>query len=101
MGIREDLRETLNLLSGGDIYRLPYDGIKTVFKNHSRVVRKKGRASQAVANSSSSNTSIKIEIGKMLEEFNSGMLQTLSLQMDNMQIKRKEEEAKSIIHIFP
>ena len=56
-GIREYLLETLNMLSREDIYQLPYDDIKTVFKNHSRATRKKGRASQALANSSSSNTS--------------------------------------------
>ena len=58
-GVREDLLDTLNLLAGGDIYQLPYDDIKIVFKNHSREVRMKGKASQSVANSSSSNTSIK------------------------------------------
>ena len=83
-GIREYLLETLNLLSGGDIYQLPYDDIKIVFKNHSKAARKKGRASQTVAISSSSNTSIKSEIGNMLEDFKREMLQTLSLQMDTM-----------------
>jgi len=40
-GIREDLLEARNLLLGGDIYQLPYDDIKIVFKNHSRESRKK------------------------------------------------------------
>lgn len=88
-GIREDLLETLNLLSGGDIYQLPYDDIKIVFNNHSRAARKKGRVSQAVASSSSSNTSIKSEIWNMLEDFKSEMFHTLSPQMNTMQIKRK------------
>lgn len=92
-GIKEDLLETLKLLLGRDIYQLPYDDIKSVFKNHSREARKKDRASQVVASSSSSNTSIKSEIGNMLEDFKNEMLQTLSLQMDAMQIKRKHEEA--------
>jgi len=78
-GIREDLLETLNLLLGGDIYELPYEDIKTVFKNHFIEYRKMGRVSQIVASSSSSNTSIKSEIGNMLEDFKSEMLQTLSL----------------------
>jgi len=92
-GIKEDL-DTLNLMSEGDIYQLPYDDIKTIFKNHSRVARNKGRASQVVASSSSSNTSIKSEIGNMLEDFKSEMLQTLALQIDTMKIKRKQEEAE-------
>eukprot|EP00253_Pinus_taeda_P007468 PITA_07468 len=39
-GIPEDLLDTFHLLAGGDIYQLPYDDIKTVFRNHSRQPRK-------------------------------------------------------------
>jgi len=81
------------MLLGGDIYHLSYDDINMVFKNHSRVARKNGRASKYLASSSSSNTSIKSEIGNMLEDFKSEMLHTLALKMDTMQIKRKQEEA--------
>jgi len=68
-GIKEDILETLNMLSRGDIYQLSYDDIKIVFKNHSRATRKKGRASQGLVSSSPSTTSIKNEIGNMLEDF--------------------------------
>jgi len=84
--------DTLNLLVGGDIYQLPYEDIKTMFRNHSRATRKKGRGSQPMASPSSSNTSIKGEIGNMLEDFTSETLQTLALQMDIMHIKRKQEK---------
>ena len=36
-GVPKDLLDTLHLLVGGDIYQLPYDDIKTVFRNHYRV----------------------------------------------------------------
>jgi len=87
-------------LLGGDIYQLPYDDIKTVFRNHCRAARKKGRASQVVASSSSSNTSIKSEIRNMLEDFKSEMLHTLALQMDTMPIKRKKEVVERALAIF-
>jgi len=99
-GVREDLLDTLNLLGGGDIYQLPYEDIKISFRNHSRVARKKGRVSQPMASPSSSNTSIKGEIGNTLEEFKSEMLQTLALQMDIMHIKRKKEEVEKALAIF-
>lgn len=99
-GIREALLQTLNLLSRGDIYQLPYDDINTIFKNHSRVSRKKGRASQDLASSSSSNTSIKSEIGNTLEDFKNEMLHTLARQMDTMQINMKQEEAKIAFVVF-
>jgi len=75
-GIKEDILETINMLSRGDIYQLPYENITTLFKNHSRDARKKGRSIQALASSSSSTTFIKNEIGNMLEEFKSEMLHT-------------------------
>lgn len=53
-----------------------------------------------MANASFSNTSIKGEIGNMLEYFKSEILQTLALQMDTMHIKRKQEEAERSLAIF-
>ena len=78
-GVREHLLDTLNLLGGGNIYQLPYEDIMTVFRNHSWAARKKGRGSQPMVSPSSSNSSIKGEIGSMLEDFKSDMIQTLSL----------------------
>jgi len=92
--------DTLHLLAGGHIYHLPYDDIKTIFRNHSRVTRKKGRGSQPMISPSSSNSSIKGEIGNMLEYFKSEMLQTLSLHMETMHIKRNQEEAGRPLAIF-
>jgi len=73
-GIQEDLLDTLHLLAEGDIYELSYEDIKIVSRNHSRATRKKGRGSQPIANTSSSDSSIKGEIGTMLEDFKSEML---------------------------
>jgi len=99
-GVREDLLGNLHLLTGGDIYQLPYEDIKTIFINHSRATKKKGWGSQPIANTLSSNLSIKGEIGNMLEDFKSEMLQTLALQMDTMNIKRQQEEAERALAIF-
>jgi hypothetical protein len=55
-GVREDLMETLNLLSNGDIYQLDYDDIKRIFKNHSRSSRKKGRSNRGLVPQSSNPT---------------------------------------------
>jgi len=80
-GVREDLLDTLHLLAGEDIHQLPYDDIKIVFRNHSMAARKKGRGSQPMVSTSSSNSSIKGGIGNALEDFKREMLQTLALQM--------------------
>jgi len=99
-GIPEDLLETLHLLAGGDVYQLSHEDIKTIFRNHSRAARKKGRGSQPIASTSSSNSSIICEIGNMLEDFKSEMLQNLAMQMDTLHIKRKQEEAERALAIF-
>jgi len=65
-GVPEDLLDTLHLLVGGDIYQLPYDDIKTVFRNHSRLVRKRGRGSQSLASTSSSSLSLRNELENRL-----------------------------------
>ena len=61
-GVREDILDTLHMIARGDIYQLPYEDIKTIFRNHSRATTKKGRGSQPMANTSSSNSSMKGEI---------------------------------------
>jgi len=99
-GIREDLLDTLHLLARGDIYQLSYEDIKTIFRNHSRAARKKGRRSQPIASTSSSNSSIKGEIGNTLEAFKHEMPQTLAMKMDTLHIKRKQEEAERSLAIF-
>ena len=99
-GVREDLLDSLHLLAGGDIYQLPYEDINIVFRNHSSAARKKGRGSQPMASTSSSNSYIKGEIGNMLEDFKSEMLKTLALKLDTLNIKRKQEEAEIALAIF-
>jgi len=66
-GAPEDLLDTLQLLAGGDIYQLPYDDIKTMFRNYSRLARKIGRGSQPLASTSSSSSSIRNELENQLE----------------------------------
>ena len=100
LGIKEEIIETLNMLSGGYIYQLPYETIKTIFMNHSREARKKGRAGQSTTNTHSSSTSIKHEIENMLEDFKSDMLHTFSFKLDTMQVKIKQEEAQRALAIF-
>jgi len=53
-----------------------------------------------MASTSSSNSSIRGEIGNMLEDSKSEMLQTLALKLDTMNIKRKQEEAERALAIF-
>ena len=77
-GIPEDLLDTLHLLVGGDIYQLPYDDIKVVFRNHSREAQKKGRGNPLLA----STTFSKHEFSNQMKDLKSEMRQTISMQLD-------------------
>ena len=68
-GVLEDLLDTLHMLDGGDIYQLPYENIKTVFRNHSRAARKRGRGNPL----SASTTFSKHEFSNQMEDLKSEM----------------------------
>ena len=85
IGFREDLMETLNLLSNGDIYQLGYNDIKIIFKNHSRSSRKEGRSSRGFTSQYSNlTTHINNELGGLIEEMKTHILQSLYIQMDTL-----------------
>ena len=68
-GVPNDLLDTLHLLVGGDIYQLPCEDIKTVFRNHSRVAQRRGRGNQL----SASATFSKHEFTNQMEDLKSEM----------------------------
>jgi hypothetical protein len=86
IGVREDLVDTLNLLSNGDIYQLDYDDIKRIFKNHSRSSRKKGRSSRGLIPQSSNPTSHDnglVQIRTICKEGIPLLVNEFSLQQDS------------------
>ena len=95
-GVPEDLLDTLNMQTGGDIYQLPYEDIKTVFRNHSRGARKRGRGNHLAA----STTLSKHEFANQMEDLKSEMRQTIAMQLDTFRIQQKKEEAERALAIF-
>ena len=95
-GVLEDLLDTLHMLAGGDIYQLPYEDIKTVFRNHSRAARKRGRGNPL----SASTTFSKHEFVNHMEDLKSEMRQTIAMQLDTFRIQQKKEEAERALAIF-
>ena len=80
---------------------MPYETIKTIFRNHSREARKKDKTSQSTTNTPSSSTSINNEIGNMLEDFKSDMLHTFALKIHNESKEEVRGSRKSLGYIFP
>ena len=77
-GVPEDLLDTLHFLARGDIYQLPYDDINTMFRNHSRAARKRGRGNPI----SASATFSKHEFTNQMEDLKSEVRQTISMQLN-------------------
>ena len=95
-GVPEDLLDILNMLAGGDIYQLPYEDIKTMFRNHYRAARKRGRRNHL----SASTTFSKHEFANQMEDLKSEMRQTITMQLDTFRIQQNKEEAKKALAIF-
>jgi hypothetical protein len=102
-GVREYMMETLNIISNGYIYQLDYDDIKRIFNRHSRSSRKKDRRSRGlVSQSSNPTTHIKNELEGLIEDMKTDILHSLSMQMDNLQIKRnKTKQRRHWMSIVP
>ena len=84
------------MLAGGDIYQLSYEDIKTVFRNYSRVARKRGRGNPL----SASTTFSKHEFANQMEDLKSNVRQVIAMQLDTFQIQQKREEAERVLAIF-
>jgi len=65
---------------------------------------RKGRGSKIVLPSTSKNTNttgvIKAEIGNLIEDMKTEILNYLSMQLDTLQIKRKQEENNKFLAIL-
>jgi len=83
-GVPKYLLDTLHFMAGGYIYQLPYDDIKTVFRNHSRATRKRGRGSQLLASTPLSSSFLKKKFANKMEDFKSDTRQTISMKMDTL-----------------
>lgn len=79
LGFKEELMETLNMLTNGDIYHLNYEDIKIVFKNNSRTTRKEVEKTKGFVSPSSSTSIFKNEIGGMLEDLKIEILHTFAM----------------------
>jgi hypothetical protein len=101
-GVREDLMVELDLIVAGDIYQFTYAEIKDLFKNYSRETMRKGRGLKIVLPSTSKNTIgiTKAEIGNLIEDMKTNILNSLSMQLDALQTKRKQEENDKSLAIF-
>jgi hypothetical protein len=91
-GLRDDCIEVLNLLSSGDVHQKPFAEIADYCRRYSRGQAKIGkgpRDSFIINTKQSSGTVTRTELGNLLEKFKTGILSTISNQLDALKLKKK------------
>ena len=105
-GISEDLVETLNLMTSGDISHKTFAQICETCINYSRSRGKIGRNiwepynRNTKGNTSSSGRVTRIELGNLLENFKTDRLGAMGSQLDALQSNKGQEEDRASMSIF-
>lgn len=101
-GLRDDCLNMLNMLAKGDISKESYDDICELAKRCSRgAARNRIRDSTySRVQKSANGGATRAEIGNLLEEFKTEMLSSFALQLDTLQVKKKQAEAEATLAFF-
>jgi hypothetical protein len=103
-GVREDCSDMLNILSKGDISKESYEDIVDLCKICSRGSTKNRSSTKDTTFSrvqkSTNGGATRVEIGNLLENFKTEMINSFSSQIDTLQVKKKQEESEQALCIF-
>lgn len=102
--IRDEWIYILNMMGKGDISQLPLSDIGELVVRISRGKFKIGKGPidpyLVRANKSATGSVSRAEIGNMLDEFKTGILGSLSEQLDTLKIKNKQKTEADALAIF-
>jgi hypothetical protein len=103
-GVREDCLDMLNILGKGDISKESYEDIVDLRKRCSRgSTRNKSTTKHTTfsrVHKSTNGGETREEIGNLLENFKTDMINSFASQMDTLQVKWKQAESKQVLCIF-
>jgi hypothetical protein len=103
-GVREDCLDILNMLGKGDISKESYEDIVDLCKRCSRGSTKNRSATKDTTFSrvqkSANGGATRAEIGNLLENFKTEMINSFASQIDTLQIKQKQAESEQALCIF-
>ena len=86
--------DVLNLMTFGDVSQRSFEDIIELCRKYSRSKEKIGKGVRATK---STGSITRIELGNLLEKFKTYILETISAQIDSVNIKNKfEDEALAI-----
>ena len=99
-GIRDETMDALNLIGKGDISKLSFDDICDICRNYSRSHRSiRGHTSKFSTMGNTSGVS-KCELGNLLEDLKTDLLNHMGKQIDTLYSRRKHEEAKKALVLY-
>jgi hypothetical protein len=94
-GILEEYVDVLNLMASGDVSQRSFEDIIELCRKY---VRNKEKIGKGVRATKSTGSLTRIELGNLLQIFEADILETMSAQIDSINIKTKfEDESLSIL----
>jgi undecaprenyl pyrophosphate synthase len=103
-GVRDDCLDMLNMLGKGDISKESYEDIVNLCKRCSRGSTRNKSATRDTTFSrvqkSANGGETREEIGNLLEDFKTEMINSFASQIDTLQVKQKQAESDQALSIF-
>ena len=96
------------MLSGGDIYKNQFAEVIELCHTYSRSQAKVGKKLRELRDDSRdyvqkktvANAVTRVELGNLLENYKTSILNTISVQLDTIKIKQKKEAKKAAMAVF-
>jgi hypothetical protein len=103
-GVIDDCLNMLNMLGKGDISKESYEDIVNICKRCSRGSTRNKSATKDTMFSRvhklANGGATREQIGNLLEDFKTEMINSFSSQIDTLQVKQKKEKSDQVLSIF-
>ena len=102
-GILDENLDALNLMGARDISHFPFPKIVELGKKYSRGKAKRCQGQRDIVTKetkSISNGVTKSELGHLLEDFKTNLMNSLGSQIDTLKSKKKQDEQDQVLSMF-
>ena len=99
-GIHDETMDALNLIGKGDISKMSFEDICDICRNYSRSHRSIHENSSKFSTMGNASGISKREIGNLLEDLKTDLLNHMGKQIDTLYSRRKHEEAEKALVVY-
>lgn len=99
-GVNDEIIESLDLMSGGDITQRSWKDIKRIYIFYSRAIVKNERGIRSVPSKINGSRVEKVDLSNLVSNFKQNIINNVATQLDTMQDKRKHEEVEAMLAEF-